>query len=74
MKSKTIILSIHPRHVEKILSGEKRYEYRKQIPTDIDYNEIEFYRDILDNLANKKIVTYDKMYDISYALSGKKSY
>ena len=37
MKSKTIILSIHPRHVEKILSGEKRYEYRKQIPTDIQY-------------------------------------
>ena len=37
MKSKTIILSIHPRHVEKILSGEKQYEYRKQIPTDIQY-------------------------------------
>lgn len=37
MKSKTIILSIHPNHIEKILSGEKRYEYRKLIPQDIDY-------------------------------------
>ena len=37
MESKTIILSIHPNHIEKILSGEKRYEYRKRIPQDIDY-------------------------------------
>ena len=37
MKSKTILLSIHPCHVEKILSGEKLYEYRKNIPTDIRY-------------------------------------
>ena len=37
MKSKTILLSIHPCHVEKILSGEKIYEYRKNIPTDIRY-------------------------------------
>ena len=37
MESKTIILSIHPRHVEKILSGKKRYEYRKRVPTDIQY-------------------------------------
>lgn len=37
MKSKTIILSIHPRHVQKILSGEKLYEYRKRIPIDINY-------------------------------------
>ena len=35
MKTETIILSIHPSHIEKILSGEKRYEYRKRIPTDI---------------------------------------
>lgn len=37
MKTETIILSIHPSHIEKILSGEKRYEYRKRIPTDIRY-------------------------------------
>lgn len=36
-KNKTIILSIHPKHIEKILSGEKRYEYRKRIPQDINY-------------------------------------
>ena len=35
MRTETIILSIHPNHIEKILSGEKRYEYRKRIPTDI---------------------------------------
>ena len=37
MRTDTIILSIHPSHIEKILSGEKRYEYRKRIPTDIQY-------------------------------------
>lgn len=37
MKTDTIILSIHPRHIEKILSGEKQYEYRKRIPLDIRY-------------------------------------
>lgn len=37
MKTKTIILSIHPKHIAKILSGEKCYEYRKKIPTDIEY-------------------------------------
>ena len=36
-KNKTIILSIHPKHIEKILSGDKRYEYRKRIPLDINY-------------------------------------
>ena len=37
MKTETIILSIHPRHIEKILSGEKLYEYRKRIPMNIRY-------------------------------------
>lgn len=37
MKTDIIILSIHPSHIEKILSGEKRYEYRKRIPSDIRY-------------------------------------
>lgn len=35
MNSKTIILSIHPCHIEKIFSGEKLYEYRKSVPSDI---------------------------------------
>lgn len=35
MKSKTILLSIHPCFVEKIFSGEKKFEFRKRIPTDI---------------------------------------
>ena len=35
MKSKTIILSIHPCYIEKIFSGEKLYEFRKIIPSDI---------------------------------------
>ncbi|MCM1352385.1 MAG: ASCH domain-containing protein [Alistipes senegalensis] len=37
MKTDTIILSIHPQHIKKILSGEKRYEYRKHIPMEIRY-------------------------------------
>lgn len=37
MKTNTIILSIHPQHIKKILSGEKQYEYRKRIPTNIQY-------------------------------------
>ena len=37
MKNKTIILSIHPRHVDRIMSGEKLYEYRKRVPVDIKY-------------------------------------
>lgn len=37
MKTETIILSIHPQHIEKIFSGEKRYEYRKRIPMNIRY-------------------------------------
>lgn len=37
MKTETIILSIHPIYIEKMLSGEKRYEYRKQIPTNVRY-------------------------------------
>jgi predicted transcriptional regulator len=37
MKSKTILLSIHPCFVEKIFTGEKLFEYRKNIPTDISY-------------------------------------
>ena len=37
MKSKTIILSIHPQHIEKILTGEKQYEYRKRIPLEIEH-------------------------------------
>lgn len=35
MKSKTIILSIHPCYIEKIFSGEKLYEFRKIISSDI---------------------------------------
>lgn len=37
MKTETIILSIHPRHIEKLLSGEKLYEFRKRIPLEIRY-------------------------------------
>lgn len=37
MKTETIILSIHPRHINKILSGEKLYEFRKRIPLEIRY-------------------------------------
>jgi predicted transcriptional regulator len=28
-----ILISIHPEHVQKILSGEKKFEFRKKIPT-----------------------------------------
>ncbi len=31
----TILISIHPEHVEKILSGEKNFEFRKKLPTHI---------------------------------------
>lgn len=37
MGNKTIIISIHPQHIEKILSGKKLYEYRKRIPLDVKY-------------------------------------
>ena len=37
MKSDTIIISIHPAFVEKILSGEKKYEYRKRFPEGVRY-------------------------------------
>lgn len=37
MKTETIMLSIHPRHVDKILTGEKLYEYRKRIPKEIRF-------------------------------------
>ena len=32
-----IILSIHPEHVAKILSGDKRFEFRTKVPTDLRY-------------------------------------
>lgn len=35
--SNSILISIHPQHIEKILSGEKRYEYRKLVPSNIQY-------------------------------------
>lgn len=37
MKSDTIIISIHPVFVEKILSGEKKYEFRKHFPAGVRY-------------------------------------
>ncbi len=36
MENKNIILSIHPCHIEKIFSGEKTYEYRKKIPSNLN--------------------------------------
>lgn len=32
--TKILLLSIHPPYVEKIMNGEKRFEYRKHIPTE----------------------------------------
>lgn len=37
MKSDTIIISIHPVFVDKILSGEKKYEFRKRFPEQVRY-------------------------------------
>ena len=37
MKSDTIVISIHPVFVDKILSGQKKYEFRKCLPKDIRY-------------------------------------
>lgn len=37
MKSDTIIISIHPDFVDKIISGEKQYEFRKRFPDNIRY-------------------------------------
>lgn len=37
MKSDTIIISIHPVFVDKILSGEKKFEFRKLFPENIRY-------------------------------------
>ena len=30
---KILLISIHPKFVEKILTGEKRFEFRKHIPS-----------------------------------------
>ena len=37
MKSHTIVLSIHPQHIENIFSGVKLFEYRKIVPSDVNY-------------------------------------
>ena len=37
MKSDTILISIHPDFVDKIISGEKQYEFRKRFPDNIRY-------------------------------------
>lgn len=37
MRSDTILISIHPTYVDKILSGEKMYEYRRRFPENIHY-------------------------------------
>jgi len=37
MKSDTILISIHPEYVDKIISGEKQYEFRKRFPDNIRY-------------------------------------
>jgi len=34
-KTDTIILSIHPSHVDNILRGIKRFELRRRVPTDV---------------------------------------
>lgn len=36
-KSDMILISIHPNHIENIISGKKRYEYRKKVPNNIQY-------------------------------------
>lgn len=37
MKSDTILISIHPVYVDKILSGRKKYEFRKRFPEGVRY-------------------------------------
>lgn len=41
----------------------------KVIAIDIDYNELEMYRDVINNLKNKKIVNYDMNYDVKIYIS-----
>ncbi|MBP5481703.1 MAG: ASCH domain-containing protein [Paludibacteraceae bacterium] len=36
MENKNIIISIHPCYIEKIFSGEKTYEYRKKVPSNLN--------------------------------------
>lgn len=40
---KKVILSIKPKYVEKIFSGEKKFEYRKQIWTDRQVKKVLIY-------------------------------
>ena len=42
---------------------------RLGVSIDIDYNEIKFYKDMINNLKMKKIVSYDKMFDIKMYIS-----
>jgi len=53
---KTILLSVKPEYANKILSGEKRYEYRKMIPK-LEIGEILFY----STVPEKKVVAKVKV-------------
>ena len=65
-----ILMPINPIHVEKILSGVKKYEYRKIIPKRLDINKMYIYStspvkkvvaevEVLDILINDKHIIWN---------------
>ena len=44
-------------------------ELFKVIDIGIDYNELEMYKDVINDLVNKKIVNYDMNYDVKLYIS-----
>jgi len=50
-------------------SYDNRYGGYKVIEMDIDYNEIDMYKGILKDLEDKRIVNYDRIYDIKMYVS-----
>ena len=66
-----ILMPINPIHVEKILSGVKKYEYRKIIPKRLDINKMYIYStspvkkvvaevEVLDILINDKDIIWNQ--------------
>lgn len=49
-------------------NGESKDLFRV-IDIGIDYNELEMYKDVINNLINKKIVNYDMNYDVKMYIS-----
>ncbi len=53
---KKILLSVKPRFVDKILSGEKKYEFRKRVPLDTSNCHVLIYKTHPDKIVVAEFV------------------